>query len=1044
MNAPTIPGYDVLSPSSQSIVLGNDTNQNEVIFKYTPRYVPPTAPVTPQNTKVNIQALDSNNTLITVISVDTTVGSHFIYQAPAEITHDGKTYERIGSGEIDLPSVTGNEKPLVYYKLRKPAVDTTNVPVNAIGPDGQKIQLAEPFADEVIENDKLDKYVYTIPDERKTITSTDGTKYQAKDQTVTITKTGTSYAINISYEKVTPATTKVPVNAIGPDGQKIQLAEPFADEVIENDKLDGYVYTIPDGRKTITSTDGTKYQAKDQTVTITKTGTSYAINISYEKVTPATTNVPVNAIGPDGQKIQLAEPFADEVIENDKLDGYVYTIPDGRKTITSTDGTKYQAKDQTVTITKTGTSYAISISYEKVTPATTNVPVNAIGPDGQKIQLAEPFADEVIENDKLDGYVYTIPDGRKTITSTDGTKYQAKDQTVTITKTGTSYAINISYEKVTPATTNVPVNAIGPDGQKIQLAEPFADEVIENDKLDGYVYTIPDGRKTITSTDGTKYQAKDQTVTITKTGTSYAINISYEKVTPATTNVPVNAIGPDGQKIQLAEPFADEVIENDKLDGYVYTIPDGRKTITSTDGTKYQAKDQTVTITKTGTSYAINISYEKVTPATTNVPVNAIGPDGQKIQLAEPFADEVIENDKLDKYVYTIPDGRKTITSTDGTKYQAKDQTVTITKTGTSYAINISYEKVTPATTNVPVNAIGPDGQKIQLAEPFADEVIENDKLDKYVYTIPDGRKTITSTDGTKYQAKDQTVTITKTGTSYAINISYEKVTPATTNVPVNAIGPDGQKIQLAEPFADEVIENDKLDEYVYTVDRKIVIATDGTKYGVNLSDTTGYKVPIKENSGKYEIDVPYNTEYTVDITAIDQNGNYITDLGGTRTMNVGKPYTYAPNDANYMAYQLDSQGNLKKDAGTKSELRWRLNAGNFVTNTINISASDAVGSIHKSIQYHSLGHVTIQAQIPKLDTNGNPMLDSEGQPLYDYVTFYDEWLDTGVPSVSVTVPSEMEYGGRKFDTSQTTTNNFEGELGPLGVNTVIPYELKK
>ena len=470
VNAPTIPGYDVLSPSSQSIVLGNDTNQNEVIFKYTPRYVPPTAPVTPQNTKVNIQALDSNNTLITVISVDTTVGSHFIYQAPAEITHDGKTYERIGSGEIDLPSVTGNEKPLVYYKLRKPAVDTTNVPVNAIGPDGQKIQLAEPFAD----------------------------------------------------------------------------------------------------------------------------------------------------------------------------------------------------------------------------------------------------------------------------------------------------------------------------------------------------------------------------------------------------------------------------------------------------------------------------------------------------------------------------------------------------------------------------------------------EVIENDKLDGYVYTIPDGRKTITSTDGTKYQAKDQTVTITKTGTSYAINISYEKVTPATTNVPVNAIGPDGQKIQLAEPFADEVIENDKLDEYVYTVDRKIVIATDGTKYGVNLSDTTGYKVPIKENSGKYEIDVPYNTEYTVDITAIDQNGNYITDLGGTRTMNVGKPYTYAPNDANYMAYQLDSQGNLKKDAGTKSELRWRLNAGNFVTNTINISASDAVGSIHKSIQYHSLGHVTIQAQIPKLDTNGNPMLDSEGQPLYDYVTFYDEWLDTGVPSVSVTVPSEMEYGGRKFDTSQTTTNNFEGELGPLGVNTVIPYELKK
>ena len=276
--------------------------------------------------------------------------------------------------------------------------------------------------------------------------------------------------------------------------------------------------------------------------------------------------------------------------------------------------------------------------------------------------------------------------------------------------------------------------------------------------------------------------------------------------------------------------------------------------------------------------------------------------------------------------------------------------------------------------------------------------------------------------------------------------VYYKLRKPAvdTTNVPVNAIGPDGQKIQLAEPFADEVIENDKLDEYVYTVDRKIVIATDGTKYGVNLSDTTGYKVPIKENSGKYEIDVPYNTEYTVDITAIDQNGNYITDLGGTRTMNVGKPYTYAPNDANYMAYQLDSQGNLKKDAGTKSELRWRLNAGNFVTNTINISASDAVGSIHKSIQYHSLGHVTIQAQIPKLDTNGNPMLDSEGQPLYDYVTFYDEWLDTGVPSVSVTVPSEIEYGGRKFDTSQTTTNNFEGELGPLGVNTVIPYELKK
>ncbi|MCI1851959.1 KxYKxGKxW signal peptide domain-containing protein, partial [Schleiferilactobacillus harbinensis] len=160
INAPTIPGYDVLAPSSQSIVLGNDTNQNEIIFKYTPHYAPPTPPIKPTQTTVHIRFVDSDGNTITTVDQDATIGGQFNYQAPKEFQHDGKTYQLVGDGKINLPNVTGNERPTVEYQLQTPIPATTSVTVRAVDSDGKVLDGDLATVD--VNNDQLAGYEYTL------------------------------------------------------------------------------------------------------------------------------------------------------------------------------------------------------------------------------------------------------------------------------------------------------------------------------------------------------------------------------------------------------------------------------------------------------------------------------------------------------------------------------------------------------------------------------------------------------------------------------------------------------------------------------------------------------------------------------------------------------------------------------------------------------------------------------------------------------------------------------------------------------------------
>ena len=344
VNAPTIPGYDVLAPSSQSIVLGNDTNQNEVIFKYTPRYVPPTTPVTPQHTTVHIKIVDPDGKTITTLSKDTTVGSHFVYQGPTSVTgDDGQTYERVGEGIVDLPNVTGNETPTLTYQLKQPVPEKTTVPVNAVDKTGKSIGYDLPKV--TIANDKLDGYVYTVPEGQQTVTAKDGTKYQATAATFAITQNeDKSYEINVVYEPVPTKQFTVTVNAVDRMNPNVVLTTLHTELVAANGELD---YDIPIAQQEyINPRTGDRYKLVDP-VKVSKTDITKdtAISVQYALQVTLTWNAVYSFKGPDGKPDSTTIQAGIKTITTNQSDQTPVTYdPTERPTIVY-DGVTYKLRD---------------------------------------------------------------------------------------------------------------------------------------------------------------------------------------------------------------------------------------------------------------------------------------------------------------------------------------------------------------------------------------------------------------------------------------------------------------------------------------------------------------------------------------------------------------------------------------------------------------------------------------------------------------------------------------------------------------------------